>query len=171
MSDWAIPVGGAAIGAMATIVAAYLSYAKERKNERASILQDRDIVQKLPDESRAKEALQSYIENRAVLLPLERRFRAMSFGLLGAAAVVLVGTIASKLSEVTGLPIESYWWWAIAVLFLPGSVYVWMYRHEREKLIKRFVSELSLPSDVVEPIADRLGKSNVTWRFWKRGNR
>ena len=172
MSDsTAISVSVAAIGAVATIAAAYLSYAKERQNERARILHDLDIVQRLPDESRAREVLQAYIEHRAVLLPLEKQFRGYAVGMLVGGASLIISGLAPKLTEITHIPIESYWLWGTSVLVLPVTIYAAYYRHFRKRLIKRFVSELGLPSDAAEPIGDRLTKSSFNWRFWHRDDR
>jgi Flp pilus assembly protein TadB len=163
----AISIGVAAIGAMATIAAAYFSSAKERQNERAQIVQDIEIVQKLPDVAPAKEILQSYIENRAALLPLEKEFRSRALNGLFAFVATLVGIVVLYLTQFTELPIKYYWSGVLALIVL----FMWIHNNDRKKLIERFVSERGLPSGAVEPFGDRPAKSSVTWRFWKRGNR
>lgn len=144
VSQWVIPLAVALIGAMATLVAAYLTYVKDRKNERAMILQDLEIADKLPDDSRTRELLMTYVENRALFLPLENNLRWLARRELGQFMFIAGISMAVPLvSQATGVSFGRLY---LAVLF--GFAWVswpWIfYSRSRDALIRQYLAEHDL---------------------------
>ncbi|OBA75208.1 hypothetical protein A5641_24515 [Mycobacterium sp. 1554424.7] len=154
MSQWVIPLGVALIGALATLVAAYLTYVKDRKNERAMILQDLEIADKLPDESRARQVLTTHAENRAQLLPLENYLRWLMRRELGQFIFIVGISIAVPLvSQATGVPFSRLY---LAVLYALGTAFIpwFFYNRRRHALIKQYLAEQDLNPNAVANMND-----------------
>lgn len=98
MTQWAIPLSVALVAAAASIAAAYITYAKDRRDARAQILQDLEIAEKLPPDSAAKDLLTTYAHQRATLLPLEHDTRSVARGelidLFGLIAIFAIVTLS-----------------------------------------------------------------------------
>ncbi|WP_079616233.1 hypothetical protein [Mycobacteroides abscessus] len=72
MRDWLVPLAVALIAASATVLAAYVTGLKERRNERARLLQDFEILDKL-SEGVARRVLSRSIAERTVRMTVESR--------------------------------------------------------------------------------------------------
>ncbi|OBH75928.1 hypothetical protein A5681_09830 [Mycobacterium scrofulaceum] len=154
MSQWVVPLGVALIGAVATLVAAYVAYVKDRKNERAMILQDLDIADKLPDDSEARDLLRAYAENRALLLPLENYFRWLARRELGEGFVILAISMAAPVvTQATHISLQRFYislFCFLGVIALP-----WIfYRRRRADLIQQYLNEQDLNPDAVVSMND-----------------
>lgn len=75
MDKWIVPITVGFIAAVATVIATYLSAAKDRRDQRTNIARDLELIEKLPPESEARRLLAIYIEERALLLPTEEQVR------------------------------------------------------------------------------------------------
>jgi len=164
-SSWLVPTLGALIGAVGSLVAAYVSSARHSKDLRAQILQDLVIAEKLPENSQAKPLLKTYAENRAVLLPIENHLRQIKVRELAGVLLLLIVMVLNFVTARTG---TSYWLLLLAVaavLVIPALSWN-IYAHRRRNLVQQFLSEHDIPSTVLEPVNDLIVRSQRPW--WRR---
>lgn len=145
MNQWAAPLGVALIGATATLTSAYAAYAKDRKNQRAIILQDLEIAAKLPDDSQAGEILRTYAERRALFLPLETYYQWLARREIGFFMLTTGVSLGVALwSQATGISYIRLYFGVFCllggVLFLPWTVY----RRRRADIVNHYVTELDI---------------------------
>jgi len=164
-SAWVVPLSVAIIAAAATLLTAYIGYVKDRRDQRAQILHDLNIAEKLPDGSRAKEILVTYAENRAVLLPVERHVRHIAFDeLLDFAVFLIVMAIVFSVPATGG----SYWRYMLALataMIIIG--FRWgTYRRRVNNLVLQYLKEQNLPSGVFESVSAMIWRSYRPWRVW-----
>ena len=153
MKPWMVSVSAACITAMATLVAAYVAFAKDRKDQRALIIRDLEIAEKLPDGSKTKELLTTYAETRAALLPLENYVRwLLRRGVLGFAFVMVNGIVAPWIVNPNGPNGGTNWVLyfvllvgLLAVILIPLSYWAFIIDGPRNKLIDQYLSENHLP--------------------------
>lgn len=161
MTTWAIPLFVATIAAIATLAAAYIAYAKDRKDERANILQDLEIIEKLDDGDHAKALLRTYVYQRSALLPLEKNMRFLvSREVLDITAIVgILGAIIA--AGVTG---DSVWKYVGAFVAIEIVAIVhWVQFHKaRTRLIRTFATENNLPIADLSP--SLLQQAKDWWR-------
>jgi hypothetical protein len=72
VDKWGVSLIVAVVSAAGLIIAAFITASKDRRDERARILQDMEIAEKLEDGSRLKRLFEHNIDNRIVLLTLEK---------------------------------------------------------------------------------------------------
>ncbi|WP_202349344.1 hypothetical protein [Mycobacterium paraintracellulare] len=142
MTQWAIPLSVALVAAAASIAAAYITYAKDRRDARAQILQDLEIAEKLP-ESVAKDLLTTYAQQRATLLPLEHDTRSIArrelIDLLGLTAVFAIVNLAEH---------QHVSIWRYFLAFFSAQLLVTLrwrgYRRKVDNLVRQYLVEKDL---------------------------
>lgn len=162
MNQWVTTVVVAGIAAMATIVAANITSANTRRNVRGRILQDLEIAEKLPDDSRAKQIITNYAENRALLLPLENHIRYVGMQQiqsLGILVVALALLVVSKGVMTRYLHLG----WAVLLWFVIIFRYWYNFARDRTNLVNQYILEQDLPSTVVERV------QGLYFRSYRRG--
>ncbi|MFT9523851.1 hypothetical protein ACM0AU_05020 [Mycobacteroides abscessus subsp. abscessus] len=127
MDSWVVPVAVAAIGAVATIAAAYIGYVKDRNNARSRILQDLEIAEKLPAESAARRTLEAYVEKRARLMPLEKAYGLLAIGAVTETLVLISGVTVGVVGEAYGIPA----WRTLGVYVIVGVFLLFQRMHYR----------------------------------------
>nr|WP_090276827.1 hypothetical protein [Mycolicibacterium komanii] len=164
-SDWVVPLSVAIVAAAATLIAAYIGYLKERRDQRAQILHDLNIAEKLPEGSRAKEILIHYAGNRALLLPLESRIRHIAFNeLLDFVLFLAILAIVFSFPTTDG----GYWrpFLALAAVVIILAIRWGRYHSRVTKLTQQYLQEQNLSPDIVESIAAMELRSYRPWRIW-----
>ncbi|BDB41125.1 MULTISPECIES: hypothetical protein [Mycobacterium] len=164
-SAWIVPVSVAIIAAAATLIAAFIGYTKDRRDQRAQILQDLDIAEKLPEGSRAKEVLVTYADNRALLLPTESFVRYIAFDELSDFAI-FAGVIA--LTALTAPNSGAFWRYSIAIMVVIIIVALrWRtYRRRVNNLTQQYLREQNLPADMFESVSALVWRSYRPWKIW-----
>lgn len=139
LKDWLVPLLVAIIAALATVLTAYVSGLRERRNRRANVLKDLEIVEKLPD-GVAKRALTDSIQDRAFDVVNEARIARFNRREFYDYLLIIALVSVSPLSAVTGAP-----WWALEIAVIVGLGLVllgnWGYQHGRERLQKTLIDE------------------------------
>lgn len=162
---WVVPLSAAIIAAAATLITAYVGYAKDRRDQRIQILRDIEIAEKLPDGSRAREILITYAENRALLLPVENHVRNITFSELLDFVMFLAVMALAFLVPVTG---GRYWQYILAL----GAATILLmlrwgsYRRRVNNLIAQYLKEQELPSAIFQSVATLISRSYQPWRIW-----
>lgn len=149
----------------ATLTAAYVAYAKDRKNERATILQDLEIAAKLPDGSQAGEILRTYAERRALFLPLETYYRwlgrhEIGFSILATGISVAVA-LMSQPTPASYLRSYLVVFCFLGMLFLPWTVY----RRRRADILNHYIAELDINPNTLGSM-EELYYQSYRHTFW-----
>jgi Flp pilus assembly protein TadB len=164
-SIWVVPITAAIIAAAATLIAAYIGYTKDRRDQRAQILHDLDIAEKLPEGSRAKNILISYAEKRALLLPIESHVRHIALDEMLDFALFLTVIAIGIAVPVSG---GEYWRYisTLAVAFILFGLRWRTYRRRTKNLTEQYLKEQNLAPEMFESISAMIWRSYRPWLIW-----
>jgi Flp pilus assembly protein TadB len=102
VSEWVVALCVAGIAALATIMAAVVAAAKDRRDERTRILQDIEITKQIATESVSKKALQKYIDDRILMLTIEKQMSQFYREEAWQAAILFSAIAVTVASGITG---------------------------------------------------------------------
>jgi hypothetical protein len=100
MSDWSVKLCVAIIAASAAILAAFVGLWKDRKSRRDVILQDFQILDKLPAASVNHAALKQYLDRRVLFLAVEDDIGAFFYLFAAIIVVVVLGLLAGAIAAI-----------------------------------------------------------------------
>lgn len=149
MDVWVVPLSVAAIGALATIVAAYLALAKDRRDVRANIERDIEIVSNLPEESEARRMLQGYIHERVQLMAAEKTIAAFNRQELSHSTVGIIIPAAFITGELVGRPWQTVG--AVCGAYLFVIVATWGTSRRRNRAVTERLTGLRAATQAPEP--------------------